>query len=477
MSIVNMRLWNTVVIDWSNSKEYSLKVKEYLKSMHDMSQYRFCYQECLVENSNEKVTVVFFELDSSYDKWIDKYFRPYIKGKSTEMYLFEDYSETYLMFKITDEGVFGLKEHEDNVQWKQLKLFRFLMNRFEEDEKLVNQIIEDFRMVQTMSEVLQVQEIELVQGYNETEIQSCMRLNGSYFSFLQDNTESCLLTFKLGSYDGRAILWKSVDGLPEGCKGLVDRIYPSENHTLVNAVIRWATANNYMTKQNQSYGNKADFIYKSELYNNQDLKLRLANPIGVDDEMPFMDTFSYYNEGDDYISNIEGDFTFNSTCGDGIGGCRCEDCGARHHEDDMHYVENVGYVCSSCIEEYNWCEDVDHYVWGNDTYYCQTNGYCYSSTEDLIEINNRWYHEEDDSVSYCEHCNEYFFNTNTEFIHDVDGNIVCEHCFDDYVQPVDDENEYYYKHNLYEDEDGNYWTSEKAYLIMKEEQEDETRTA
>ena len=477
MSIVNMRLHNDAIIDWSISPKYSDEVVNFLSDIGDKYHYKFFYQECVKEDNNEKLTAVFFELDSSYSEWLEKYFKPCYKGRPNEYYLFEDYSDQYLMFKVTNEGIFGLKEFIGTVQWKQLKMYRFLMNRFDEDEKLVNNIIEDFRQIQTMSEVLQVEETSLVQGYNETEVQSCMRMNGSYYEFLQANTESTLLKFKLGCHEGRAILWLDVEGLPEGCKGLVDRIYPSDNHTLVNSVLRWCATNNYMTKQQQSYGNKSDFIFKSELYNNQDLALKLANPIGRYDEMPYMDTFSYYSEGDKYISNVDGDFTFDSTSGTGIGGNRCEDCGERFHEDDMHYVENVGYVCSSCIEQYHWCEDLDQYVWHEDTYYCHTNGYTYSTTESLIEINDRYYHEDDEDISYCEHCSEYFINTNKEFIHDVDGNIVCEDCFCDYAHPVDDENEYYYKHNLYEDEDGNYWTSEKAYLIMKEEQENETRTA
>ena len=477
MSIVNMRLHNDAIIDWSISPKYSDEVVNFLSDIGDKYHYKFFYQECVKEDNNEKLTAVFFELDSSYSEWLEKYFKPCYKGRPNEYYLFEDYSETYLMFKIDNEGVFGLKEYDGNIQWKQLKLFRFLMNRFEEDEKLVNQIIEDFRLVQTMSEVLIVENMPLVEGYNETTVSSCMQNNGSYFEFLQQNTNSCLLTFKLGSYEGRAILWREVDGLPTNCKGLVDRIYPSDNHTLVNSVIRWATANNYMTKAQQNYGNKEDFIFKGDLYSNQDFKLKLACPLSRDDEMPYMDTFSYYTEGDNYISNREGDYTFNSTSGEGIGGCRCEDCGERFHEDDMSYVEGVGYVCEHCIEQYNWCQDVDHYVFHQDTYYCETNGYYYADNTCLIEINDRYYHEADDGISYCEHCNYYFFNTDTDYIHDVDGNIICKDCYDEYVQPQDDENEYYYKHNLYEDEDGRYWTSEKAYLIMKEEEEDETRTA
>ena len=470
MSIVNMR--NDCIIDWFNSEAYSDEVQAFLSDMGDKYHFKFFYQECLKENSNEKVTVVFFELNSTYDKWIEKYFKPYIKGRSNEYYLFEDYSETYLMFKMNNEGIYGLKAYEGNIQWKQLKLFRFLMNRFDEDEKLVNQIIEDFRQVQTMSEVLVVSETSLVNGYNETEIQSCMRMNGSYYEFLQENTESCLLKFKLGCHEGRAILWLDVDGLPEGCKGLVDRIYPSDNHTLVNSVLRWCSEHNYMTKQHQSYGNKLDFIYKSDLLCNQDLKLKLANPIGLNDEMPYMDTFSYYSEGDKYISNVDGDFTFDSTSGTGIGGNRCEDCGDRFHEDDMHYVENVGLVCSNCIEQYHWCEDSDRYVWHEDTYYCETNGCYYSSNTYLVYVENGrysgYYLDDDDRVFCCELCGEYHHTRETNsYVSEDTQEVYCEYCIDRFY---------------YCEEDSTYWANEDNYnehikQYKEEEQEDETRIA
>lgn len=46
----------------------------------------------------------------------------------------------------------------------------------------------------------------------------------------------------------------------------------------------------------------------------------------------------------------------------------CEDCGGRHHRDDMEYVDyRNGYICEDCINDnYIRCNDCDEYVHRQD---------------------------------------------------------------------------------------------------------------
>lgn len=96
--------------------------------------------------------------------------------------------------------------------------------------------------------------------------------------------------------------------------------------------------------------------------------------------------------------------------------CSCEDCGDRHHEDDMTYVENHGQICESCIND-NYVEarnrrGYDHWVHSDDATYCEDNETYYLSHDiphiDSIVFDTNGELRDIDCVTYCEEEGDYY---------------------------------------------------------------------
>lgn len=74
----------------------------------------------------------------------------------------------------------------------------------------------------------------------------------------------------------------------------------------------------------------------------------------------FNDTAPDWVKGDysRWSNDLEG-VTFSGAGNDGI---ECCHCGNRYHEDDMSYVDGVGDICSSCLDdEYTWVDETGSY--------------------------------------------------------------------------------------------------------------------
>ena len=108
----------------------------------------------------------------------------------------------------------------------------------------------------------------------------------------------------------------------------------------------------------------------------------------------------------------------------------CEDCGGYHRDDEGEYVDDQ-WVCNSCLEEnYIYCEDCNDWFKVEDTVYIENYGsicdYCY---------NNGEYYQ-------CEDCGEYYQVNEIYFIENY--GTVCEHCYDrDEYYQCDDCGEHY----------------------------------
>ena len=111
---------------------------------------------------------------------------------------------------------------------------------------------------------------------------------------------------------------------------------------------------------------------------------------------------------------------------------KCEECGDIEYRDDSSYVEDVGDVCSSCINNYYfWCED-------NEQYYHNRQG-----SVDINEIRNNRSQivrtisqnaYDNGDYFYCEHCSDHF---HAHEMSDYEHSVICIMCRDD----VDDDDE------------------------------------
>ena len=346
---------------------------------------------------------------------------PYTASK----YVVEQHSQKYDSYKYTISGeVFGAQLWEGAYSWKQLKLHTFLHNRIGDNKKLqqlhdklglLTEVYnEDFFSIETSLEV----------GYDETNVDSCMQNHGNYFRNFED--AGVLLKYNNG-VDGRAIIWSDqyIKGLPEGCQGFMDRIYPSSNHKVVNAYKAYAEAHNLICKAEQNYEVKERFIWRNEPLR---LHLVLTPPnFGSSERYPYMDTFTYTGDFRSFSNTTDGsrDIELTDTDGhhsdsytccncdcsmdddgrycDDNGNDWCPDCYHCHHSEcsccgdytDNDYIRESddGDICESCVgrRDYKYCEDIEMY--SQDYVIAKDSGKYWHSTKDLYyaEDAEEWY--------------------------------------------------------------------------------------
>lgn len=175
----------------------------------------------------------------------------------------------------------------------------------------------------------------------------------------------------------------------------------------------------------------------------------------------FLDREYYCDEDDCFkgLSSNRLEYEYNEGIGNPqLGGTVCEDCGARHCEEDMYYIEDHGFVCESCCNDnYRRCyhceelihtesvmyiEDVQEYVCrecvDNNYYFCDgCNEYHrYSTTYvecDDVELCDSCLEEK---YTYCTSCEEWHRESNVREIQisKYEYINVCEDCYQDYVE-------------------------------------------
>lgn len=335
-------------------------------------------------------------------------------------YITKNHSETYDAYSF-DHSIKGAKLWQGDYTVSTLNMFKFFQNRLN-DKKRTDELMEKLNKVRHKYDVDNFRvEDSLTRGYDETDIDSCMRGNGRYFRNFEDS--GSLLCYKDEEFTGRAIIWHKdhLEGLPENCQGFMDRIYPSQNHKVVEVFKQYARNHNLMHKTNQNYDDRQAFVFNDKnLSLNLDLRPPKAN---TSDYYPYMDTFRY-SEDLRTFNNYEGDYEMCETTGNHSEQCRCdncsesiseddarycgdycycEDCFYNYHEycthcgeayerDDMHRTGD-DYVCHYCARDrdYAYCEDTEDYQ--RDYVTCEDNGLCYSDTDGLYETydTDEWY--------------------------------------------------------------------------------------
>lgn len=394
-----------------------------------------------------------------------------LSGKFTEMFYFpykncyveKDMTNKYISFHVSLEGVKGLQKYNGNYKWVNLKAFKFFESRF---GKKKAQELMDYMSNYTKAALEVTINSNVVRGYDDTPIESCMQGKGEYYESLKENLGDNLVLceFRYNGLDGRALLWTLDDGTK-----VLDRIYTGNHHSFTVAVKQWAKDNGYNYRTEQNYTTHT-------LFNDGD-ELKLSIYVGdlEDTPVPYMDTFRYYSDKHLYNYKPGSNYrTLDDTDGSSLGGAGtcCYSCGDRYHSDDMYYVESIDeYVCDCCVDDYPYCVDTDRRVHIDDAYYCETNDEFYERNDYLVEINGSWYAEDDNNIYYCEMCSSYHLENDMCGTY-VDG-MVCDDCFENYVYCMDVE-DYVSRDDAYfcEDNDEYYYDADN---MPKEENKEENK--
>lgn len=385
--------------------------------------------------------------------------QPYTASK----FVVEQHSQKYDSYKYTISGeLFGAQLWEGAYSWKQLKLYTFLHNRIGDKKKLQQLQDKLVKLTEVYNEEFFSIETSLEVGYDETNVDSCMQNNGNFFRNFED--AGVLLKYDNG-VDGRAIIWSDqyIKGLPEGCQGFMDRIYPSSNHKVVNAYKEYAKAHNLICKAEQNYEVKESFLWRNEQLS---LHLLLTPPnAGSSERYPYMDTFTYTSdfhsfsnttEGSRYVelTGTNGNHSDSYTCcncdcsmydddrySDDNGDDWCPDCYHNYHsecsccgnyyDNDCLHESDDGDICVHCISrrDYKYCEDIEMY---SQDYVKTHDGDYWHSTKDLYyaEDMEEWFENNDtltkaiDSKLWYASTDELYFAVDTEEYHADEDNLI-----------------------------------------------------
>lgn len=359
--------------------------------------------------------------DDDYITETREYFLKFFGQRYSQATLYiHNISSKYDSYEYEDGTFYGCVEGKRTA----LKMYKFLINRGLPDE-----VAQDFIRNLYKDKVYTWKYKGLVEGYNETTINSCMQGEGDYFESLQNslgNSVQLLCCYEDDREVGRSIVWDSsiINGImPDGCVGIMDRIYPSDNHKIVNLFKQYASKNNLMHKlvQNSEGSNAQKFIWNG-MSHNVGLYINVGDLL--DTQTPYMDTFRWYTmEGRLYnhdeccgikLTNTDGGILVDINT--------CDSCGRLVSDDDTFHTSNNCY-CPECAQEYTfYCEccnitceidDIRESEDGSICEYCADRNYHYSEHRDMYirESNAVWCDYDDD---YCHTDDDYCYSDYSE---------------------------------------------------------------
>lgn len=260
---------------------------------------------------------------------------------------------------------------------------------------------------------------------------SCM--NGdSQFLDIYENCKKLKIVVLLnntGQLCGRALLWKIDENI-----NFIDRFYVAQDF-MYDLFLSFAKENGYWYKKDyKSYDNKDKFI------DNQGNEIVKEFSISTDTDQkyyPYIDTFSYGDDG--FLYNFRGDsiYTYNQTDGD-------------REDHDPH----KGQV---------YCESTGEYIDEEDSIYIEEGErryrYQYFHSDNCIEVDGNWYHEDD--LNIVEVGNSWYLK-NSDEICEIDGDYYLQ---DDCVYCDRDSQTYLYADCVYCEPDSEYILSCEAVKI------------
>ena len=204
--------------------------------------------------------------------------------------------------------------------------------------------------------------------YREAHFGSCMHLSPAVKFYRKQNVEQGktvveLMTIHAPDSDelvGRALVWRNVLDPLGNYVTVLDRIYPSDNGSHIDAAIHYAIKHGWVYKTRQSIGGPLSV----------DGEFRI-DVVDVD-HYPYMDTFAH-TDGPDCpggtmtLSNCNiYEYSLQNTDDQAPWelGQPCHSCGDYREDDDLVHIEdNDVLVCQSCLaDNYTFCDETDSYL-------------------------------------------------------------------------------------------------------------------
>ena len=323
-----------------------------------------------------------------------------------------NHNDKYSAYRILgDLRLQGLKHstHTGAELWSNLKLSSWL-SKYIQIEHHRNRLMADLLAVTRTYPEPTFTTRSLLDGYNQTDVYSCMCGLGHYYQNFEDSGKL------LESPEGRAILWDDQDiiGLPDGCNGLVDRVYPSSNHKVVSQFIAYASKRNLLVKARQTFEARDEFIWHGEEVCLQlTLVPRHAKATNL---VPYMDTFAFTDDFQTF-NNTGGEQVLNSEFGAADGYCHCCECGALVLQDDAFRDDDEDDYCKKCFHAAT-CDHCDRMVRSASLSESTQGQICEYCVNDffIFCVDTQRYSED---VYYAEDIREYY--ENVEELHYVES--------------------------------------------------------
>jgi hypothetical protein len=200
------------------------------------------------------------------------------------------------------------------------------------------------------------------EGYNTTNIKSCMQNKGSYYKILDKTFKDKVRFYKalLNDKEVARFLWWDISlisnfsQIKKACpfigsaKGLVDRIY-CDDGLIVKHIKEWASDNNFISKQSQTYDTPDNFIYQGNSFDAW-FEIKAKNFIGH--KMPYLDTFREMNlRRFVLISSWNEFYNVSNDKGGRLVSLKCPKCGQFIGKSNFFYNHESG-----CVEHIE-CEE------------------------------------------------------------------------------------------------------------------------
>lgn len=230
---------------------------------------------------------------------------------------------------------------------------------------------------------------------------SCMKYSecSDMIDILADNAEIIVAHSKLhdGLIIGRALLWTTACG-----SKVMDRIYGNE--TTIQAFKEFAKENNFIYKAYQTYSSPDEFIIDGK-HETRKFIIK-ANPYDYE-QLPYMDTFKYYNNNQKFLNNQSGTFTLENT----DGSLPHEDDsfvtianGDRIHEDDATFIEGRDEWYHN--DDVRWSDHENEYIHEDDAVDTANHGIVHRENYDFVYVEHTELYHHDSEVIEIDH--EYY---------------------------------------------------------------------
>ncbi len=228
---------------------------------------------------------------------------------------------------------------------------------------------------------------------------TCMTGEEAYITYIYTHNDNCkLLVFDNNEYAGRALLWKTEEGVT-----VMDRIYPNSG-AHIPYFTRYAEEHGYPMRETQGYPegsvNGRGIYPIVNLTDDGNYTIKLYKQTGDDNLMPYMDTFHWYDTVGGrrpyfHMTNkpegFEAERIANSTSGGSseFNKRKCYRCDIIMETDinwDYHPQLSV-ILCENCSQEYTHeCDRCEQVWWIDRSYTINTEDgqgqWCRDCTED-----------------------------------------------------------------------------------------------